>query len=162
MTRARAPLSAITIYYSENMRATCARDHRIDGGSLRSRDIFSRCRFGLPTLPFYDPQNPKRPSSVYLYTYTYRCIIEKQKRRRKKKKKRARCEPPPPPPRIIYVIIRLWNKKHNTASRAQRVRRGGGGLPPRITPCENEFFPAEHEQFENRETSGILFIRVLY
>lgn len=32
-------------------------------------DIFSRCPFGLPTLPFYDPQNPN--TSIYIYVPAY-------------------------------------------------------------------------------------------
>lgn len=31
--------------------------------------IFSRCSFGLPTLPFYDPQNPY--TSIYTYVRAY-------------------------------------------------------------------------------------------
>lgn len=32
-------------------------------------DIFSRWRFGLPTLPFYDPQNPN--TSIYINVAAY-------------------------------------------------------------------------------------------
>lgn len=32
-------------------------------------DIFSCCPFGLPTLPFYDPQNPN--TSIYIYAPAY-------------------------------------------------------------------------------------------
>lgn len=39
----------------------CGRDHRI---RRRRYIIFSRCRPGLPTLPFYDPQN--RNASIYI------------------------------------------------------------------------------------------------